>query len=96
MTIIAKITMLLYNRAETSLCAANTNQFEMLTGLMQEVIQSNEPRASTSGDAGTAEPAMTLEQFKEQLKELEKGLRSLPATAQVLLSPLPPLPHISP
>ncbi len=26
---------------------------------------------------------MTLEQFKEQLKELEKGLRSLPATAQV-------------
>ena len=44
---------------------------------------SNEPRASTSGDAGTEEPAMTLEQFKEQLKELEKGLRSLPATAQV-------------
>ena len=44
---------------------------------------SNEPRASSSGDAGTDEPAMTLEQFKEQLKELEKGLRSLPATAQV-------------
>lgn len=26
---------------------------------------------------------MTLEQFKEQLAELNKGLRSLPATAQV-------------
>lgn len=49
---------------------------------VQEVV-SNEPLASTSGDAGTEQPAMTLEQFKEQLKELEKGLRSLPATAQV-------------
>ena len=39
--------------------------------------------ASTSGDAATEEPAMTLEQFKEQLTELNKGLRSLPATAQV-------------
>lgn len=44
-----------------------------------------EPVASTSGDAGTEEPAMTLEQFKEQLTELNKGLRSLPATAQVNL-----------
>ena len=42
-----------------------------------------EPIASTSGDAATEEPAMTLEQFKEQLTELNKGLRSLPATAQV-------------
>ena len=42
-----------------------------------------EPVASTSGDAATEEPAMTLEQFKEQLTELNKGLRSLPATAQV-------------
>jgi len=50
--------------------------------VVQEVV-SNEPMASTSGDAGTEQPAMTLEQFKEQLKELEKGLRSLPATAQV-------------
>lgn len=49
---------------------------------VQEVV-SNEPLASTSGDAGTEQPAMTLQQFKEQLKELEKGLRSLPATAQV-------------
>ena len=49
---------------------------------VQEVV-SNEPLASTSGDAGTEQPAMTLEQFKKQLKELEKGLRSLPATAQV-------------
>ena len=56
---------------------------------VQEVV-SNEPLASTSGDAGTEEPAMTLEQFKEQLKELEKGLRSLPATAQVPCAlPLP-------
>ncbi|KAL0054534.1 hypothetical protein WJX82_010454 [Trebouxia sp. C0006] len=49
----------------------------------EEEVVSNEPLASTSGDAGTEQPAMTLEQFKEQLKELEKGLRSLPATAQV-------------
>lgn len=56
--------------------------------MVQEVV-SNEPRASTSGDAGTQQPAMTLEQFKLQLKELEKGLRSLPATAQV--TPPPPL-----
>lgn len=42
--------------------------------------------ASTSGDAGTEQPAMTLEQFKEQLTELNKGLRSLPATAQVTAS----------
>lgn len=41
------------------------------------------PIASTSGDAATEEPAMTLDQFKEQLAELNKGLRSLPATAQV-------------
>lgn len=41
------------------------------------------PIASSSGDAATEEPAMTLDQFKEQLAELNKGLRSLPATAQV-------------
>lgn len=53
--------------------------------LIQEVVvHRNELMATTSGDAGTETPAMTLEQFKEQLKELEKGLRSLPATAQVL------------
>lgn len=47
------------------------------------VVHRHELMATTSGDAGTETPAMTLEQFKEQLKELEKGLRSLPATAQV-------------
>ena len=56
----------------------------------------HEPVASSSGDAGTEEPAMTLEQFKEQLRELNKGLRSLPATAQVThlphLMPSPPSP----
>lgn len=53
----------------------------------------HEPVASSSGDAGTAEPAMTLEQFKEQLRELNKGLRSLPATAQVTLpAPAAPCP----
>lgn len=61
--------------------------------VVQEAV-SNEPRASTSGDAGTQQPAMTLEQFKLQLKELEKGLRSLPATAQVTLSP-PPTPYLT-
>ena len=42
-----------------------------------------EPVASTSGNAGSAPPEITLDQFKEQLREVEKGLRSLPATAQV-------------
>lgn len=42
-----------------------------------------EPVASTSGNAGTSPPEITLDQFKEQLREVEKGLRSLPATAQV-------------
>lgn len=42
-----------------------------------------EPVASTSGNAGSGRPEITLDQFKEQLREVEKGLRSLPATAQV-------------
>lgn len=49
----------------------------------------DEPVASTSGEDPTEEPTMTLEQFKEQLEELNKGLRSLPATAQVSAPHLP-------
>ena len=57
-----------------------------LSGGGADVVQEatgNEPVASTSEGGPTQEPAMTLEQFKEQLAELNKGLRSLPATAQV-------------
>lgn len=50
---------------------------------MQEISTGHEPVASSSGKAATEELAMTLEQFKEQLTELNKSLRSLPATAQV-------------
>ncbi|KAL3145311.1 hypothetical protein ABBQ38_001571 [Trebouxia sp. C0009 RCD-2024] len=49
----------------------------------EEEVTEDKPVASSSGGAPTEEPAMTLEQFKEQLTELNKDLRSLPATAQV-------------
>ena len=49
----------------------------------EEAGRNAEPVASTSGNAGSAQPEITLDQFKEQLREVEKGLRSLPATAQV-------------
>lgn len=55
--------------------------------MVQEVTE-DKPVASSSGGAPTEEPAMTLEQFKEQLTELNKDLRSLPATAQVCASHL--------
>lgn len=49
----------------------------------EEAGKNEEPVASSSGNAGSSQPEITLDQFKEQLREVEKGLRSLPATAQV-------------
>ena len=61
-----------------------TEDFQTLLQANAEPIGKNaEPVASTSGNAGSGPPEITLDQFKEQLREVEKGLRSLPATAQV-------------